>query len=336
MTLPRTWYGDPGIHERERQRIFGAEWLYFGFASRLAVPGDYVADEIAGWNVLVVMDDDGTLRAHHNVCRHRAGPLLPRGTGRTASLVCRYHGWAYALDGTLRSARDFGGGIDCDAVALHPVHVAVWRGLVFVNMGLGPDQPIELERALGSFVDACAAFPIESFVPAFDRDHELACNWKTYADNYLEGYHIPLVHPGLNKDIDAKHYRVDVDREHRWIEQHAPARDRADERERRWLWRWPNLAVNLYAGGVNLERYEPLGPRSTRLRYSYAFADPDRAAESESLRLTTEVTAEDIAICEAVQRNLDSGVYDEGWLSPRHENGVAAFQEWVRRAVERD
>ena len=96
------------------------------------------------------------------------------------------------------------------------------RGLVFVNVDLHGDAPSLLE-ALGSFVDACADFPIEQFVPAIERTHVLECNWKTYADNYLEGYHVPLVHPGLNKEIDAKRYQVDVDERDRWVEQHAPA-----------------------------------------------------------------------------------------------------------------
>jgi choline monooxygenase len=164
-------------------------------------------------------------------------------------------------------------------------------------------------------------------------DHDLACDWKTYGDNYLEGYHIPLVHPGLNKEIDAKRYRVDVHHEHRWVEHRAPARDGAVNLGR-WLWRWPNVALNLYPGGVNVERWEPIAAGRCRLRYSYAFADSVSADErDEVVRVSAEVTAEDAAICEAVQRNLESGVYDVGWLSPKHEQAVAAFQSWVHAAL---
>ena len=331
MTLPSAWYGDPSVHERERRRIFGRSWLFFALADRLRSPGDYVAAEIAGWNALVVVGDDGALAGHHNVCRHRAGPLVGPGSGRVSSLVCRYHGWAYGLDGTLRSARDFGEELDCDGISLEPILVDAWRGLVFINLDLEHDAP-PLSEALGTFVDACEPFPIERFVPAAEREYELACNWKTYADNYLEGYHIPLVHPGLNKEIDTKRYRVDVDSRHRWVSHSAPARDGAVNRGR-WLWRWPNLALNLYPEGMSVERYDPLSSSRTRLRYSYAFADPTAASNDDVLRMSSEVTDEDIGICEAVQRNLDSGVYFEGWLSPRHETGVAAFQSWVRAAV---
>jgi choline monooxygenase len=231
----------------------------------------------------------------------------------------------------LRSARDFGEGLDCDAIALEPVRVDTWRGLVFVNLDLERDAPsVPLLQALGTFVDACEPFALEQFVPAVEREHELACNWKTYADNYLEGYHIPLVHPGLHKEIDTKRYEVIVNDEFRWVEQHAPPRD-GSAISGRWLWRWPNLALNLCPDGMTIERYEPIAPTRTMLRYTYALADASDG--DEIMRLSAEVTNEDIAICEAVQRNLDTGVYTEGWLSPHHEHGVAAFQSWVREAV---
>jgi choline monooxygenase len=329
LTLPASWYGDAGIAERERHSVFGREWLFVGWASTLREPGDYLATDIAGWNLVVLVDDDGELVAHHNVCRHRAGPLVPSGTGRVNSLVCRYHGWAYGLDGELLSARDFGS-TECDGIALWPVRVETWRGLVFVNLD---SDAAPLIDALGTFADACAGYDIEAFTPGTERTHDLACNWKTYADNYLEGYHVPLVHPGLNKEIDAKRYRVDVDEEHRWIESSAPQRDGAVNLGR-WLWRWPNFALNLYPDAVNIERFEPVDVRRTRLRYSYAFRDPSAAANDEVLRVSNEVTAEDVEVCEAVQRNLDSGVYDVGWLSPRHEDGIAAFQRWLRESVE--
>src|SRR4051794_13987595 len=299
-TLPASWYTSPERFEVERQMIFGSAWLFAGFGQSLSQPGDYLAADVAGWSVVVVKDDDGALVAHHNVCRHRAGPLVATGTGHVPSLVCRYHGWAYGLDGRLRSARDFGEDIDCDAITLEPLRVDQWRGLVFVNLD-GAAPP--LLESLGSFADACADFPIESFAPASARDHAIACNWKTYADNYLEGYHIPLVHPGLNKEIDAKRYVVEVHEDGRWVEQSAPARD-GSVVSGRWLWRWPNLALNLYPDGIAVERYEPVTAAETTLRYSYALRPGASAEDSEVVQLSGEVTAEDITICEAVQRNL--------------------------------
>jgi choline monooxygenase len=105
-----------------------------------------------------------------------------------------------------------------------------------------------------------------------------------------------------------------------------------------WLWRFPNLALNIYPTGMNVERMVPMGPNRTKLVYTFFFQDISAAAEPVirgAMEASRQVTEEDIRICEAVQRNLDSGVYDTGRLSPRHENGVWYFQNLVREALDR-
>ena len=327
VTLPSSWYYDPAVYERERSAVFGTEWVCVARADQLAEPGQYVATTIAGWPILVVVGDDRRVRGLHNVCRHRAGPLVWDGAGHTASLVCRYHGWNYNLSGELTRARDFGD-VEPLGLCLGSVRAEAWRGLVFVS--LSPTGPSLIED-LGAFVGECAGFSMEDFVFRGEVVHELPVNWKTYTDNYLEGYHIPLVHPALNKEIDARRYRVDVG--DRWCRHSAPARD-GSAVAGRWLWRWPNLALNLYPDGMNVERVLPEGPRRTRVVYQYFFR-PGTQPESyeESMRMSAQLMEEDRAICEAVQRNLESGAYETGELSPRHEQGVAAFQELVRAAL---
>jgi choline monooxygenase len=330
-TLPARWYSDPDVYVAERTAIFASEWLFVAPASRLVERGDYVAVEVAGWPILVVALGDGALRGFHNVCRHRAGPLVWDGAGHCGGLlVCKYHGWSYELEGGLKRARDFGDleGFDPADVSLAPVAVESWRGLVFVN--LSADRAPSLTTALGGFADACADLPLEQFRWERDVVHAVGANWKTYADNYLEGYHVPIVHPELNKVIDASRYRVDVG--DRWCRHIAPARG-GSPATGVWLWRFPNLALNVYPEGMNVERFIPMGPRQTNVEYSYFFA-PGASTVEESEAMSSLLLDEDRAICEAVQRNLDSGAYVEGWLSPRHERAVAAFQTWVRDAVE--
>ena len=330
-TLPARWYHDSEVYERERVAVFGREWLVIGRASQLQAPGDYLAADLSGWSLLVVAGHDGELRAFHNVCRHRAGPLVDVGAGRCRTLVCRYHGWSYELDGRLKRARDFGDDdLPMDELGLLPVQVGIWRGLVFVNLD---HAAAPLLDALGSFVAECDPFPMEELQFSHQLVHDVDANWKTYADNYMEGYHIPLVHPRLNKEVDAKRYRVDVG-DH-YCSHSAPARD-GSLTAGKWLWRYPNLAINLYPDGMNVERFLPLGPRRTRIVYDYFFRDISPTAQAENdevVRLSIEVLEEDRAICEAVQRNLESGVYDAGRLSPRHENGVAYLQSLIREAM---
>jgi choline monooxygenase len=328
--LPASWYGDAGVHERERHAVWSREWLMFAPSARLASPGRYVASEVAGWPIFVIVDPDGSLRGFHNVCAHRAGPIVPDGHGSSGNLVCRYHGWSYGWDGALRSARDFGDEAPPDGLALPPIRVERWRNLVWVCLDPAAGR---LADALGSFADQCAEFPMEEFQFTHEQTRVLACNWKTYADNYLEGYHIPIVHPELSREIDLRRYSVEVFAEDDYCLHSAPARDGAANAGR-WLFRYPNLALNVYADGMNVERILPDGPNHTRVVYEYFFRDPDEPANEEAVKISGVTLDQDQAICEAVQRNLDAGVYESGPLSVKHEGALGWFQSRLRDAVQ--
>jgi choline monooxygenase len=162
--------------------------------------------------------------------------------------------------------------------------------------------------------------------------HELACNWKTYTDNYLEGYHIPFVHPTLARAIDVASYEVEV--HDGWVAHSARARD-GSVATGTWLYHWPNLALNLYEHGMSVERWFPTGPRTCTLVLDFLFADTgDQAMVRNRLDVesSARICVEDRVICELVQRNLESGAFDEGWLAPGHESALAEFQRRVRRA----
>jgi choline monooxygenase len=325
-TLPASWYVDPEILEAERRAIFATQWQMVGAVSQVAAPRRYVAAEVAGWPVVVVRDGSGDLHGFHNVCRHRAAPLVPSGAGSCpAGFVCPYHGWSYELDGSLRRARDFG--CDPDSISLLPVRVEAWRGLLFVNLDVDATPLLD---DLGDFAAEADGFEMESFVLTHESSHVVEANWKTYADNYGEGYHIPMIHPELNRQVDARTYEVEVF--DRWCRHSAAARD-GSLTAGRWLWRFPNLALNLYPDGMNVERFTPLGPGRTRIDYSFFFRDG--VHDDDTVTLSTEILAEDKAICEAVQRNLAAGAYDAGVLSPRHEAGLARFQGLVREFLHR-
>ncbi|HEX8233228.1 MAG TPA: aromatic ring-hydroxylating dioxygenase subunit alpha [Caulobacteraceae bacterium] len=329
VTLPASLYRDPAAYAREREAVFARTWQFLGHESELAAAGDYLAAEIAGFPVLALRAGDESLRAFHNVCRHRAGPLVPDGGGNCGKdLVCRYHGWRYALDGRLRVAAGFGAapGFDPRDYGLHPVRVESWRGFVFVNLDPDAEPLAALMEPLDPLWDRRA----RSTPPVALRvSHHAACDWKTYVENYLEGYHVGLVHPALAEEVDAARYTVTM---HGAVAIHeAPPRDPGKVTEGLWAWVWPNLGLNVYRTGMMLERMTPAGPGRTRLDYIY-FQDPAHAGDLDAFRaVSDQTTAEDISICETVQRNLDAGVYDTGVLSPRHEGGVAWFQRRLRQ-----
>ncbi|HEY7627092.1 MAG TPA: Rieske (2Fe-2S) protein, partial [Ilumatobacteraceae bacterium] len=154
-------YVDPASHQTERERIFWRSWQLLGPASQVAVPGDYVAAEIATAKVFATRSDDGTLRAFRNVCVHRGARLLEEGTGHCSAIRCPYHHWVYGLDGTLKRTPWFGDDPDFDMNEwpLRPISVEEWRGLLFVAI----DPAESLLANLGDTVAVLAAEPIETF-----------------------------------------------------------------------------------------------------------------------------------------------------------------------------
>jgi choline monooxygenase len=330
-TLPARLYGDPAIYETERRNIFGRTWLMICHESQLATPGEYVAATAAGFPLLVVRDKDNTVRAFHNVCRHRAGPIADEGHGKCeGQLVCRYHGWRYALDGRLASARDFGPltGFDARDFPLIALRCESWRGFVFVNMDMDAEPLLPTIAPLDA---RTKHIHLEDFKYTLHTTHDIACNWKTYVENYLEGYHIPLVHPFLNSAVDATKYEVDLTAP--IVFHQAPPRDGSPVGGL-WAWAWPCLGVNVYADGILMERMWPVSAGVTRLDYLYFFPDGiERAVMERSIAASEITTDEDKKICEAVQRNLNAGIYSTGRLSPKHEMGVGWFQNEVKRAL---
>ncbi|HVZ68636.1 MAG TPA: aromatic ring-hydroxylating dioxygenase subunit alpha [Rhizomicrobium sp.] len=333
QTLPAELYRDRGTYETERRAVFGHSWLFLGHESQLPGPGNYISLTFAGFPLFAVRGKDGTIRAFHNVCRHRAGPLVEDGSGSCGeNIVCRYHGWRYALDGRLASARDFGPANDFDVrdYGLIALRCETWRGFLFANMDANADP---LEQTIAPLEREAGALGMERFVFKRFETHEIKCNWKTYVENYLEGYHIQDVHPGLNAAVDARRYEVNVVPPA--IFHRAPPRNDAPVAGL-WAWLWPCLGVNVYADGMMMERMSPVGHERTRLDYLYFFPADVPAAEVErAIGSSAATTAEDIRITEAVQRNLDAGVYETGRLSPKHEVGVAWFQGRILEALDR-
>jgi len=310
----------------DRAQILRRSWQFVGHESQMAHAGDYLADVIGGAPVVVVRRETGELAAFHNVCRHRAGALVPDGQGHCeGAFTCRYHGWKYALDGRLRNAVDFGQapGFDPRDFGLFPVRVETWRGLVFVNLDQGA-EPL-----------AAPTGPLQRYatpdVPLVERrSHLIGCNWKTYVENYLEGYHLPMVHPEFDQDIVVAEYKVEIEGE--VIFHSAPARD-GSVNAGFWAWLWPNLAINTYRHGFMVERMTAVAHDQTRLDYFYFF-DPARTDELADMFVVSDrVTGQDKQVCEEVHRNLAAGVYQGGVLSPKHEQSIAWFQDRVVEAV---
>lgn len=330
-------YRDPAVLALERQAVFGASWQLAAPADALSGAGDHAVTEIGATPVIVVRGEDGELRAFHNVCRHRGGPLALKDGRGARALHCKYHGWTYTLAGQLRSAPEMQSArnFDVAGICLPRASTQVWGPLVFATLAanalpLGEVLCGIAEQAPGTF-----GRPLK-----FDRrvSYELDCNWKVYVDNYLEGYHLPHIHPALNQLLDYRSYTTTLSRGYSL--QHSPIEDAGNfygQGGAYYYFVYPNIMLNCLPGRLQTNRVLPLGVDRCRVDFDYYY--PADATDAEELRrrerdqhFSDEVQAEDAAICAAVQRGLASGSYDTGRLCPKREAGVKHFHDLLREA----
>ena len=327
LALDPGCYRDQHWYERERATVWTNEWLMFCSESEVASNGAYVSADVAGFPLVVARRPEGELVAFVNVCPHRAGPIVWPGQGTTGNLVCRYHGWAFNWRGELVAARDFGDSDDLcpESRSLTRVAVETWSGMVFVRVA--PHGP-GLRESLGGLPDVVAEHHVDRFRFVHRMKRRLACNWKTYVDNYLEGYHVQLIHPSLTRALDMRTYRVTVPED--GYCHHTCDTTEGSPSGGAWLFRYPNLALNIYADGMNVERIIPVDVDTTEVVYDYYSTSPDPLVIERMLDMSNVVLDEDQAMCEQVQRSIDSGLYTAGPLSAKHEIAVEWFQRRVR------
>jgi choline monooxygenase len=337
-TIPSRLYVDPVYLELERERIFAHTWQLVGRLEQVSETGSFFTAEIGNDSIVVLRDGD-ILRGFYNVCLHRAGPVA-HGCGKRHTLQCKYHGWTYTLEGELLRAPEMEGveRFTPADMRLRSVAVATWGPLVFVNLdGAAP----ALEDMLGDIPGRLAPFGCASMRYVMRKEYELTCNWKVYVDNYLEGYHIPVVHPSLHKEIDYDSYRVEPLRYS--SVQHAPLRPivggstdrkynprKAGIPEAVYGWIFPNIMLNVYMGQMQTNVVLPVAHDRTIVAFEWFASNPppDPATDPDWSRLiafSDEIQDEDVEICETVQRNLRSRVYDRGRYSAARERGVHHF-----------
>ncbi len=333
--LAARFYSSADIAAIEREQVFARSWQLIAGASQLSGAGDHVVADIADTPILIVRGNDGVLRGFINVCRHRAGPLATCNGRGAKALRCRYHGWTYGLDGALKAATEMQDAADFEvgSIRLTPIAVETWRGLVFA--ALDPAMPLSellagTEKHLGD--RDFSHYQFEKKVP-----YPVACNWKVYADNYLEGYHVPHVHPALNKLLDYRSYVTETEGWHSL--QYSPMEGEGNfygNGVALYFYIWPNLMLNILPDRLQTNRIIPIAIDQCRVDFDFFYppgASPEAIAlREQDQRFSDEVQAEDAEICTRVQQALTCGRYVPGRLNPKRENALFHFHEQVRAA----
>jgi phenylpropionate dioxygenase-like ring-hydroxylating dioxygenase large terminal subunit len=327
-TLPPHCYTSPEWYRAEVERVFLKEWILAGRAEQVPEPGDYYRIDLVGEPIIVVRDDQGTIRALSAACRHRATEVVA-GQGRCRSFQCPYHGWTYSLRGDLIGAPDMHEveGFDRKDWGLVPVRTETWGGFIFVNFD--PDAPPFMDR-LGEVAARFGAHRFEEMQVTKQWSARLACNWKCWLENSREGYHVKIVHketyrrfyrgwsapnwrmagrPGVYELMSGTNddgLYLPRDPVFPMVEGLSPE----DLETTHFLIVYPSLCLNITPAHLAFHHILPEGPESTTITTYMAFpagtiARPDFEDAVKSYYEIPEMfIPEDRAIAETMQRGL--------------------------------
>jgi choline monooxygenase len=366
-TLIREAYVCEEFFSLERERVFASGWVAAGCADALRQGGQALVTEVGGRSIVILRGADGQLRAFYNSCRHRGTQLLEPGCHRLGRFIrCPYHSWAYDHQGRCVGTPLFAGSpipedqqemFNTDSAehfdradhGLLEVAVAQFGPVLLVNLS---EAPTPLQEHLGDLPQRLAGYQLERWTTARSRTYEIAANHKLVAENFMEYYHLPWVHPELIQVSPMEAH-------HRWQGrgmycgmctspiaantsaggwQGLPALEGLDGEDAisaRFIWLFPNVALNVLPNHVFMIQLQPRGPRHTA-ETTHLLVDPDvrerpdqQAAIDQLAAFWDRVNREDIRIVERVQRGLDSTPFPGGPMCYRFEEPLHRFQNMI-------
>jgi len=356
FSLPGWIYHDADFLEAEKERIFATSWQIMCHLSDIPHAGDYHTLDFLGEPLVAVRSPDGGVKAFFNVCRHRASRLLDGSSGHCPGrIVCPYHAWTYDLQGrltTIPHRKEFDD-FSADRYGLKPVDVEVYKGFVFVRLKAGLPSVADM---LAPYESELAAYRLEELQPIGRVTLRTRyVNWKNVTDNYSDGMHITVAHPGLTR-LFGQSYGIEAQS---WVDKmwgylrDAPSSQRSermyqsvlpasphlpDSRQRLWTYfkLWPNVAFDIYPDQIDFMQMIPVSPTETLIR-EIAYAHPDsrremRAARYLNWRINRRVSAEDKTLIERVQTGMQSRSYAPGPLG-KNEVSLRSFAKRMRDLI---
>ena len=339
-SLPSEAYTSDAWFARIRDRVLSRTWHFVADEGRIATAGHVMPctllERCLDEPVVLSRDAAGVLHAMSNVCTHR-GNLVVHEAGPSQGLRCRYHGRRFRLDGTFASMPEFEGveGFPASSDDLARVGLGRLAGLLFASVAAAMPFDDLVAPVLGQL--PAGALAGMTFAPERSRDYEVAANWALYCDNYLEGFHIPFVHPGLAATVEYDTYRTDL---LRWgTMQVAQAKSGEDAFDggvaAYYAFLFPATMLNVYPWGLSMNVIRPLATGRTAVSFRTYVRDPSRLERGAGANLHS-VEMEDEAVVEAVQRGVRSRLYRAGRYSPTRETGVHHFHRLLAELMSGD
>ncbi|KAL4884965.1 hypothetical protein BJY04DRAFT_214849 [Aspergillus karnatakaensis] len=353
--LPSSWYRSEAMYSLERRAIYSKKWLLVSHELRLTETGSYLQLQEGGFSFFLIKNKQGRINGFHNVCRHRAYPVVQDESGKVSILSCQYHGmtpkprnrtitpaqsctgWSYGLNGNLAKAPRYQEleGFEKDKNGLFPIHVHVDKlGFIWVNLDAADTPTMQWEDDFSGVDEQPRLKPFDFSQYHFDHTWDMIgdYNWKTLADNYNECYHCPTGHPGIVQYTDLNKYWVETQAGH--IQHYNTDRPDHESMEIISTFYFPNASMTVSPSFFYLMRCVPLSASQTHMQYEvYRHNEATDEAFHKIDSIFKQVLKEDKDLCSAAQKNLNAGVYIHGNLHPQHEKGPLFFQKTVKDLV---
>jgi Rieske 2Fe-2S family protein len=364
QTFSSHYYYDPAHYENELKAVWYKNWIYACRADTLEKPRSFITIEIGSQNVLIMRDDDGEIKAFHNVCRHRGARLVSETEGvlKSKLIVCPYHAWCYKQDGSLKatSSKKPPENFKYENNSLKGVALTIWHGFVFVNLAGDRAEPFEeaIQEGSADFKN----WQIETLKIGQTFKKVMDCNWKIFWENFNECLHCPGVHKSLVKIVPIyKRAMMEIKDDPNWQDNLDSDNPKQAGGMRKGAQTWtvdgqpiaqafPNLTAQEIKNGhnystilptvfivahvdyVRIVRLKPLGPEQTEIYVEWLFSEDilknPECDISPAVDFSTTVLMEDAVLAELNQKGVRSIAYDKGTLMPE-EYLVFDFRNWV-------
>ncbi|KAF2819323.1 putative Rieske 2Fe-2S family protein [Ophiobolus disseminans] len=339
--LPASWYTSQAMYEIERRAIFSKRWLFMTHTTRVKNTGDWLRYTVAGYDIIITKDRSGKVNAFHNVCRHRAYPVIEKeGSGNAKILACRYHGWSYGLNGTLAKAPGYQE-LEFDKAqnSLFPIHTRIDRnGFIWINMDAAETPEVPFEEHFEDvdvqqrYTDSNINFDDYDLHHTYDLEGHY--NWKILSDNFNECYHCPTTHPDIPAFLNLESFDSHLKDGHI---QHAcePTEEQVKAGvNTHSTYYFPNSSMSVSRHFIMIQKFMPITPNTSKMSYEIY---KNKNSTDEDFHLIADmyerVMREDKVLCDAAQKNLDRGVFVNGQLHPKYEKAPLFFQNTVRQVI---